>query len=72
MDGPQRRSERREGRENSWYYLDSNSEPFVDQLVASRHTNWAIPAPQLENVWHNYIEYFRILIYTFLAYFPYF
>jgi hypothetical protein len=31
-------------RENSWPYRDSNSDPSVFQPVASRYTDWAIPA----------------------------
>jgi hypothetical protein len=30
--------------ENSWPYRDSNSYPSVVQLVASRYTDYAIPA----------------------------
>jgi hypothetical protein len=30
---------------NSWPYRDSNSDPSVVQPVASRYTDWAIPAP---------------------------
>jgi hypothetical protein len=32
-------------RENSWPYQNSNSDPSADQPVASRYTDWAIPAP---------------------------
>jgi hypothetical protein len=32
-------------RENSWPYRDSKSDPSVVQPVASRYTDWAIPAP---------------------------
>jgi hypothetical protein len=31
-------------RENSWPYRNTNSDPSVVQLVASRYTDWAIPA----------------------------
>jgi hypothetical protein len=34
-------------RENSWPHWDSNSDPSVVQPVASRYTDWAIPAPNL-------------------------
>jgi hypothetical protein len=43
LGGPQSRSGRREA--NSWLYRDSNSDPSVVQLVASRYTDYAIPAP---------------------------
>jgi hypothetical protein len=32
------------GREYSWSYWDSNSDPSVVQLVANRYTDYAIPA----------------------------
>jgi hypothetical protein len=32
-------------RENSWPYRDSNSDSSVAQPVASRYTDYAIPAP---------------------------
>jgi hypothetical protein len=32
-------------RESSWPYWDSNCNPSVIQPVASRYTDWAIPAP---------------------------
>jgi hypothetical protein len=35
-------------RENSWPYRDSNSDPSVVQPVASRYTDYAIPAPQIQ------------------------
>jgi hypothetical protein len=31
---------------NSWPYQDSNSDPSTDQPIASRYTDWAIPAPK--------------------------
>jgi hypothetical protein len=45
LGGPQSRSERRG--ENSWVYLDSNSDPSVVQPVASRYTDCAIPATRI-------------------------
>jgi hypothetical protein len=36
-------------RENSWPYRDSNSDPSVVQPVASRYTDYAIPAPTFRN-----------------------
>jgi hypothetical protein len=36
--------------ENSLPYRDSNSEPSVFQPVASRYTDWAIPAPNIGNI----------------------
>jgi hypothetical protein len=40
-------------RENSWPYRDSNSDPSVVQPVASRYTDYAIPAPA-----NHYTYYF--------------
>jgi hypothetical protein len=44
LGGPQSRSGRR--RENSWPYRDSNSDPSIVQPIASRYTDYAIPAPE--------------------------
>jgi hypothetical protein len=44
--------------ENSWPYRDSNSDPSVVQPVASRYTDYAIPAP--------YATYIRIYIYIYI------
>jgi hypothetical protein len=47
-------------RENSWPYWDSNSNPSLVQLVASRYTDYAIPAPYKQikiNKWIN--EYWQ-------------
>jgi hypothetical protein len=35
-------------REITWPYRDSNSDPLVAQPVASRYTDYAIPAPMCE------------------------
>jgi hypothetical protein len=43
LSGPQSWSGRRG--ENSWSYQDSNSDLSVVQPVASRYTDYAIPAP---------------------------
>jgi hypothetical protein len=45
LGGPQSQCGRRG--ENSWPYLDSNSDPSVVQPVASRYTDLVIPAPKL-------------------------
>jgi hypothetical protein len=42
--------------ENSWPYQDANSNPSVVQLVASRYTDWAIPA------WETIYPHFSISI----------
>jgi hypothetical protein len=34
-------------RGNSWPYRNSNSDPSFVQLVASRYTDWATPAPKI-------------------------
>jgi hypothetical protein len=49
LGGPQSWS-RRHG-ENSWTYWDSNSDPSVVQPVASRSTDYAIPAPKVTTPW---------------------
>jgi hypothetical protein len=43
LGGPQSQSGRHG--ENAWPYRDSNSDPSFIQPVASRYTDWAIPAP---------------------------
>jgi hypothetical protein len=45
LGGPQNRSERRGDAKNSYPYRDSNSDPSAVQLVASRNTDYEIPAP---------------------------
>jgi hypothetical protein len=45
LDGPQNRRGQRG--ENSWLYRDSKSDPWVVQPVASRYTDYAIPASQI-------------------------
>jgi hypothetical protein len=51
--------------ESSWLHRDSNSEPSVVQPVASRYTDYAIPAPLMKNRKRNktrcaYIEGARV------------
>jgi hypothetical protein len=45
LGGSQIRSGRCE--ENTFLYRDSNSDPSVAQTVTSRHTDCAIPAPEI-------------------------
>jgi hypothetical protein len=42
-------------RENSWLYRDSNSDPSVFQPVASRYTEFSIPAPYQSGKKYNFI-----------------
>jgi hypothetical protein len=42
-------------RENSWPYRYSNSDPSVVQSVASRYTDWAIPASTFFNVFFDLV-----------------
>jgi hypothetical protein len=48
--------------ENSWPYLDSNTDPSVGQPVASRYTDHAIPAPHFDPDTTEY--YFHIYYVT--------
>jgi hypothetical protein len=41
---------------NSWLYRDSNSDSSVAQPVASRYTDWAIPAPKNNGVVINILH----------------
>jgi hypothetical protein len=47
-------------RENSWPYRDSNSDPSVVQPVASRYTDYAIPAPPWSGEVNNTYMYWHM------------